>query len=221
MMTMKSLTVLSLVLVAIAVLTACGGASTETTPTPEVAVDDSVDISWSANDDPTSVIEDFDNADIPFDTVDPDGNLIDSTDVSDCSLLNVDPAGPYTTSDVVTIELDCRQRDWDNQDGDVWDEFASAYATGFDDGCSTVFAQLSPDGSLYVDGYEYSDLDCAIGSEFDAASATDLPSEVPDAPDEVGAELGSYDGCVSIFDDAGGYLSYGNEEYDSSFCGVA
>jgi len=212
------------VLTVVALLAGCGSSPAVESGVgdapPDAAQVESMNVSWSQSDDPADVIAQFEAAGIPLDTVSPDGELIDSYDVVDCLLEDVQPLGPYMPGDNVTIEIDCRQRDWDRQEGDVWDEFALAYAAGFDDGCSAVFSDLSPDGYLYADDFEYSDLDCSIGSEFDAPEATGLPSDVPDSPAQVGSELGAYDGCVRIFDDAGGYLSYGSQEFDSSYCGV-
>lgn len=111
----------------------------------------------------------------------------------------------------------CAQREWDLRRGAAWRAFVAAYIAAFDDGCAAVFDE-SPDGSLYADEAEYTELDCSTADARDAAASDLLPAAVPARPVDAGAAAGAYDGCVSIFDDAGGELYYGDEALDDSLC---
>lgn len=111
-----------------------------------------------------------------------------------------------------------RQEAWDSQEGDDWDSYNEAYATGWDEGCDEAFDN-SPDGTLYDQGEEFTSADCQANNPGDASSS-DIPPDVPDDPATDGEEAGRYDGCVSAFEDLGvdSALFYGEDEYDSSMC---
>lgn len=152
----------------------------------------------------------------------PDGGDEDFADVNDlagCDLLGQEPEAGTAVSegDVVTLFVDCRQADWEDQAGDEWGAFTDALATAGDEGCEALFG-LSPDGSLYSDGTEYTDLDCPVSGSVDPDDV-DVPVTVPDDPDAVGAELGFDAGCQAFFDDAGlDALFHGTEGFDVDQC---
>lgn len=156
------------------------------------------------------VLEDA-NEDPYFDTArDPDG----------CEVLDQDPAAgeQLEEGDEVTLVVDCRQVDWDNQEGAVWDDFDSAYQSGFDDGCDALFA-MSPNGSLYEDDDEYSVLDCQLVRPSSATDATELPAEFPEEPETAGAALGALDGCQMMFSENFiSTLSYGEDTVSDLDC---
>jgi hypothetical protein len=104
-----------------------------------------------------------------------------SRDATGCEVTDQEPAAGDTLAegDEVTITVDCRQVDWENQQGPDWDSFSDAYASAFDDGCQALFG-TSPDGSLYEDDYEYTAIDCQNLNPGDGSSASDLPGDVPD-----------------------------------------
>ena len=140
-------------------------------------------------------------------------------DPSGCEVLSQDPEGEAEEAAEILLELDCRQVDWENQEGDDWELFSSAYESGWDSGCSDVFVNYSPDGALYTDdGDEVNDLDCP--SAHDASNA-DLPADVPDDPEADGDALGQTDACEALFDDVAFYGSLhasDDTEVDSSVC---
>jgi hypothetical protein len=119
------------------------------------------------------------------------------------------------SGDAVTLTLDCRAVDWENEEGSVWDEFTSGYEAGFDEGCQALF-DLSPDGSLYEDDTEYTSLDCPSAD----VSEADKPVDVPDEPESEGSDLGFDDGCDAIFDDValGFELYHGDRAYTADDC---
>jgi hypothetical protein len=138
-------------------------------------------------------------------------------DGAGCTVEDQDPAGGDTAvaDDEVMLTLDCRQVDWDSEEGGVWDEFTSGYESSFDEGCQTLF-DLTPNGSLYEDDTEYTDLDCPSAD----VSNADKPTDVPDDPENEGRDLGFEDGCDAIFDDVA--LSFelynGDESYTADDC---
>ena len=111
--------------------------------------------------------------------------------------------------------LDCRQVDWESQEGDDWDYFTAGYEDGFDQGCQALF-DLSPDGSLYDEDTEYTSLDCPTPDAYDA----DYPTDVPDDPETEGYDLGFEAGCDAIFDDVvlSYELYYGEDAYTADDC---
>lgn len=110
------------------------------------------------------------------------------------------------------------QDEWENQEGEAWDEFTEGYAAGWDSGCDIAF-EGSPDGSLYDQGVEYTADDCYALAPFDA-SDTDVPFEVPYDPSGEGHALGESDGCVAAFEELASYgvLNWGEDSYDESVC---
>lgn len=143
----------------------------------------------------------------------------DGRDPSGCIVEEQDTVGEAEPESDVELTLDCRQVDWENQEGEDWDTFNTAYSSGWDSGCDEAFSQ-SPDGSLYYDEEEFTASDCQSNNPGDATSA-DIPTDVPDYPEDDGEELGRSDGCESAFSDLspdGTYLYYGEDSYDSSVC---
>lgn len=143
----------------------------------------------------------------------------DGRDPSGCIVEEQDTVGEAEPESDVELTLDCRQVDWENQEGEDWDTFNSAYSSGWDTGCDNAFSQ-SPDGSLYYEEEEFTASDCQSNNPGDATSA-DIPSDVPDDPQYDGEELGRSDGCESAFSDLspdGTYLYHGADSYDSSVC---
>ncbi len=148
---------------------------------------------------------------------------VDPYDPAACEVTNQDPSDgteldPNSDSIEVTVELDCPQDDWENQEGAAWDEFDSAYTAGWDSGCSIAF-DGSPNGSLYEDDSEYTATDCQLNNPRTVTGA-DVPIDVPDDPTTDGTALGEHDGCVSAFDDLSlsGTLNYGDQSYSSLDC---
>lgn len=146
-----------------------------------------------------------------------DGDGLSRDDGAGCTVEEQVPAGGDTAAegDEVMLTLDCRQADWDNEEGGVWDEFTSGYETGFDEGCQALF-NLTPNGSLYEDDIEYTELDCPSAD----VSNADKPADVPDDPESEGHDLGFDDGCDAIFDDVAltFELYNGNESYTADDC---
>jgi hypothetical protein len=148
----------------------------------------------------------------------------DRDDATGCEVTDQDPAAgaeldPQTDATNVTLTLDCRQVDWENQEGDGWDTFNAAYSDGWNSGCDSVFT-ASPDGdTLHYDGEEFSSNDCQNGNPGDASSA-DLPEDVPDDPEVDGEALGETEGCNYVFTDVAptGALYYGTEAFTASMC---
>ncbi len=205
-------------------LAGCGSSSPEAPQvaanSPEVAVNETYDVQWNSGDDAEPLVDELTYANFDLWIEDTDGNSLDESDVSECFLDDVSPSGTLQLEDQVEVIVDCEQKYWDNREGDAWDSFATAYAEGYESGCSDVF-DSSPDGSLYVDDYEYSSLDCDYASESDAELSSDIPSEVSDSPSVAGEEAGANDGCMNLFDNVGGMLFYGDTTYDSSECGTS
>ena len=146
-----------------------------------------------------------------------------SRDPSGCEVTDQDPgAGDTATEgDEVEISLDCRQTDWENQEGPAWDACNEAYSSAFDDGCAQLF-DTSPNGSLYEDSDEYSVVDCQSVNPGDGSADADLPSDVPDDPENVGTELGETAGCRALFDEQGvASLNYGTDSVTADDCPVA
>jgi hypothetical protein len=110
------------------------------------------------------------------------------------------------------------QEEWDNQEGEAWEEFNTGYAEGWESGCDTAF-EGSPDGSLYDQGDEYMADDCYALTPFDASDA-EVPYEVPFDPYSEGYDLGESDGCVAAFEELSTYgvLNWGEDSYDESVC---
>jgi hypothetical protein len=79
----------------------------------------------------------------------------------------------------VMLALDCRQADWEGQEGDDWDQFNAGFEDGFQAGCSALSA-LPADGELHGDDRDYSELDCTNEGPGDVSSSdADIPQDVP------------------------------------------
>ena len=210
----RFVSLLAVVLAACAIA-ACGGGTGDAAD--QYAADDVVAVDSNPAGDPYDVGSDLEGAGFAVDVVDQDGISVDPSDAADCDIAEVTPSGMVEVGSTVTIDVDCAEVYWDNREGQAWNDYVDAYVTAFDEGCASVFAD-APNGSLYADEIEYSDSDCGSASELDAEESDLLPADVPDQPADAGTEAGSYDGCVSIFDDVGGELYYGDTAYDESMC---
>jgi hypothetical protein len=147
------------------------------------------------------------------------------TDGSGCSVTDQDPVGGTTWDhdSSVTLTLDCRQVDWENQEGDDWDAYTSSYSQGFSDSCGSVFDAVGE--SVYdedpTDPYsaptEYTRADCSLLD----SGPQNVPPDVPDDPRGEGYNEGVSEGCQALFDEAGFtlYTSDGGQ-IDSSGCGT-
>ena len=112
-----------------------------------------------------------------------------------------------------------RQSEWEDQEGEDWELFADAYESGYYSGCEDMFA-VSPDGSLYYDGYEYTEFDCQ-GYFFDASEEDDIPYDVPDDPESLGEALGYEEGCGAVFEQEALFALYhGQDEFTADDCGL-
>lgn len=147
-----------------------------------------------------------------------DEEIADESDLAGCELVDQDPAAgaEATEGAEVALYVDCRQADWENQNGDEWDTFSTTFAEAADEGCAAFF-DLSPNGAFYQDDVEYSAEDCPSGDGLDAVAAA--PSDVPDYPEDTGRELGIEAGCEALFDEFGlDVLSYGPDSYFGTDC---
>lgn len=169
-----------------------------------------------------SMVEDADLQATLADATD-DPGFDGSRDATDCDVTDQEPSAGESAQegDEVTITVNCSQVDWDNHEGSGWDAFNDAYLSSFEDGCRELFDQ-SPDGALYEDDIEYTVTDCENESPGDASDAPDLPTDVPDGPESVGAELGELDGCRALFENQGVVsLNYGPDSITEGDCPVA
>lgn len=149
-----------------------------------------------------------------------DAEFDPSRDPAGCEVTDQNPVGGEGAGegDEVELQLDCRQIDWENQEGSDWEAYNDAYDSAFDDGCDGLFAQ-SPDGSLYEDDTEYTATDCQSLNPGDGSDDAELPSDVPDDPGATGTELGETAGCRALFDQQGVVsLNYGTDSYTAEDC---
>lgn len=156
------------------------------------------------------------------DTLEGEGFTVDfvedsGRDQAGCEVLSQDPEIEAEDGAEIVLELDCRQVDWENQEGQDWELFSAAYDSGFDAGCADVFFEYG-DGALYTDdGDEVTELDCPSADVFSA----DVPGDVPDDPDVEGDVLGRSDGCEALFEDVafyGSLHSSDDTELDFTIC---
>jgi hypothetical protein len=152
-----------------------------------------------------------------------DDPFFDETrDATGCDVVDQSPAAGEVAAegDEVEITIDCAQVDWENQEGSDWAAFNDAYSIGFDDGCQAVF-DVSPDGSLYEDDYEYTAFDCQNLNPGDASYVSDVPVDVPDDAEAAGAELGQLDGCQALFNEEGVWsLNWGETSITVDDCPI-
>jgi PASTA domain len=195
-------------------LAACGTTADDASSGAQAAGTEVPDV---VSEDGASATSDLEDAGFTATLVDQAGEERD--DGSDCTVDDQEPTGgdEGVEGDEVTVTLDCRQADWDNQEGDVWDEFTVGYESGFADGCDALFG-LSPDGSLYEGDIEYTSADCP---DPDALGA-DYPADVPDDPEAEGTDLGLEDGCDAIFNEVAlsSELYHGEDVYTADDCKV-
>jgi hypothetical protein len=105
---------------------------------------------------------------------------------------------------------------WENGTSEAWDAFASAYASGWEEGCQALFDQ-SPDGKLYYDDEPYDSSDCP--SSIDPRINGDMPAGVPDDPTSEGDALGRAAGCIALFDNVlVPSLNWGTDSYTKTDC---
>jgi hypothetical protein len=202
-------------------LSACGSSATDDVPAQdapsadEVAEPPGIEVPDVVGEDGAFAVSDLESAGFTAAVVDQVGDYRD--DGSGCTVEDQDPFGGDEggEGDEVTLTLDCRQVDWENQEGDDWDNFTFGYEDGFDQGCQALF-DLSPDGSLYDGDSEYTSLDCPTPDAYDA----DYPSDVPDDPETEGYDLGFEAGCDAIFDDVvlSYELYYGEDVFTADDC---
>jgi hypothetical protein len=190
------------------------GPTDEGIEAPDVSGEDAADaVSDVEAEELTATLADDGEDDPLFDT---------SRDPSGCTVTDQDPAAgePVDDGGEVTIYVDCRQVDWENQDGSDWETFSEAYTAGFDDGCDALFNE-SPNGSLYEDDYEYTVIDCQNENPGDGSEASDAPVDVPDDPEASGTELGELDGCQALFENQGvASLNYGEQSITEDQCPI-
>lgn len=204
-----------------ACLAACGTSATDDTPAQDAPSADQfveptgIEVPDVVGEDGAFAVSDLESAGFTATVVDQVGDYRD--DGSGCTVENQASSGgdEGAEGNEVTLTLDCRQVDWENQEGDDWDTFTFGYEDGFDQGCQTLF-DLSPDGSLYEGDTEYTSLDCPSPDAFDA----DYPADVPDDPETEGYDLGFEAGCDAVLDDVAlSYeLYYGEDAYSADDC---
>lgn len=150
-------------------------------------------------------------------------SLFDSTrDATGCEVRDQDPAAGEVIAEgeEITVTVSCAQVDWENREGNAWEAFDAAYASGFDGGCEALFYQ-SPNGSLYEDDYEYSAVDCQNENPGDGSEASEVPDEVPSDPESAGTEVGELDGCRALFENQSVWsLNYGTDSWTESDCPI-
>ena len=154
------------------------------------------------------------------------GDMFDSSvlasveDPAGCEVTDQDPisGSDAVSGDEITLTVDCRQRDWENQEGDIWDEFTSGWTDGFDAGCTDLFG-LSPDATLYNDETEYTEIDCTNLNPEDPSEDDNLPADAPEDPESAGQELGHDAGCNALFDEElVDELYHGPDTYTAADC---
>jgi hypothetical protein len=202
-------------LVLLVMVAGCASSSDSVAPEEAAQSGDEIEVPDVTGDDGADSASEIENLGLTAGLEDQDGTTRD--DGSGCTVEDQDPAGGDVAAegDEVTLELDCRASDWENEEGTIWDEFTSGYETGFDEGCTALF-DLSPDGSLYEDDSEYTTLDCPSSDVSDA----DKPLDVPDDPEGEGYDLGFEDGCNAIFDDVAltFELYHGDQSFTADDC---
>jgi hypothetical protein len=116
----------------------------------------------------------------------------------------------------VELTLDCRQRDWESQDGDDWMSYTDAFDGAAQEGCEALFGETD-NGSLYEDDTEYTALDCESVSLPAADEAP--PTDVPDDAASEGGRAGFDGGCAALFESFLSYTVYwGNDSYSEDDC---
>lgn len=109
----------------------------------------------------------------------------------------VDEYGDEVWGDGFQDEEECLQDEWDNREGEAWTTYSESFVSASDEGCASVF-ELTADGMLYSDDYEFSSADCG---NIDPGLPEDVaPSMLPDFPEDEGAAFGFEAGCAAIFD---------------------
>jgi hypothetical protein len=139
-------------------------------------------------------------------------------DPTGCTVEDQTPAGGERAQrdDDVTLTLDCREVDWENQEGDDWDNYNTSFEQGFADGCQALF-DLSPDGNLYDSGTQYTVDDCSTQDPGDGSDAA--PADLPDDAEQQGYDDGFAAACQAAFDSAGvDTLYYGHDSYTVDDC---
>jgi hypothetical protein len=139
-----------------------------------------------------------------------------------CTVGEQDPKAGETVAreTEVTILLDCRQVDWERQEGQDWDAYTTGYSTGFVRACKSLFALLpsgvllEPDSSAEAP-LRHDEAECRN----EAASVDDPPPDVPDDPERAGKKRGVAAGCQTPFDLASEVALFdGTQEYTAQDC---
>jgi hypothetical protein len=205
-------------------LAACGSSEPSSVGNEPLAAQDNFDettytLEWDSGDDADPLISDWEYENLRFDVEDTEGNSLSTSEATGCFIDSLDPSisGEIDRGQEFTVVVDCSQVYWEDRRGTAWEEFSDAYAEGYSEGCENVF-DLSPNGSLYLDDWEYSWVDCPSAGPYEAEDSDGVPYEVPDLPDLIGTEVGEHDGCIAFFDSVGGVLFYGPNAVDSSVC---
>ncbi len=146
----------------------------------------------------------------------------DEDDPAGCTVKDQDETGEVEPETKVILTLDCRQRDWEDREGDAWDLFVSSFARGAEKGCDVLFS-LSPTAVLYANGREYRSSDCSLATDEDPRSAAaEIPEEAPADPEALGISLGLVHGCNALFDSRLiAVLTYGNRSFTADRCVAA
>jgi hypothetical protein len=180
-------TAIGLALVCVLGFAACGGSTSDSASSEDVAQDSAgeIEVPDVNGEDGADAVLEIEDVGLLASLEDQDG--LSGDDGSGCTVEDQVPAGGDTAAegDEVALTLDCRAADWDSEEGAVWDEFTAGYETGFDEGCRALF-ELTPNGSLYEGDTEYTDLDCPSAD----VSNADKPGDVPDDPESEGHDLG-------------------------------
>lgn len=144
------------------------------------------------------------------------------SDPGGCIVGQQDPrAGETVAAETeVTITVDCRQVEWESQEGQDWDAYTTGYSTGFTRACKALFALpaggvlLESDSSEEVGG-RHDEAECRN----EAVSADDPPSGVPDDPERTGEKQGVKAGCQTPFELASADVLFdGSQEYTAQDC---
>ena len=144
------------------------------------------------------------------------------SELTGCTVGEQDPNAGETVAveTEVTIVIDCRQADWERQEGVDWDAFSTGYSAGFARACKALFGLtsggvlLEPDSSAELPK-QHDESECAN----EAVSADDPPSDVPDDPERTGENRGIRAGCQTPFDLASEVILFdGIQEYTAQDC---
>jgi hypothetical protein len=92
-----------------------------------------------------------------------------------------------------TTEEEQAQTDWEARSGLAWSEFEAAYKSAWTEGCEAAQKRMDagdPDAFMF-------NSDCGLPAN--VSDSNGLPLSPPSDPQQVGDELGRFDGCVETF----------------------